>query len=67
MKLNLSVDGRILASVAVDSTKAGNDYYLKAFRRLLVLRHHQKLITLNKEPFFVLEQPAETKKNYQVC
>lgn len=62
MKLNLSVEGRILASVYVEASKATNDYYLKAFRRLLTIRHQQKLMTLKKEPLFFLEQQAETIK-----
>lgn len=59
MKLNLSVEGRILASIPVEATKAHNEYYLKAFRRLLTIRHHQKLAVLNKEPIFFLEAGAE--------
>ena len=66
MKLNLSVEGRVLASVAVEETKAANDYYLKAFRRLLTIRHYQKLARLKKEPTFFLEQQVETKKRYGV-
>lgn len=59
MKLNLSVEGRILASIPVEEAKAHNEYYLKAFRRLLTIRHHQKLVILNKEPVFILEAGAE--------
>ena len=63
MKLYLSVEGRILASVPVEAAKAENEYYLKAFRRLLTIRHHKKLAILNKEPFFFLEYG--TDKNRQ--
>lgn len=62
MKLNLSVEGQILASVPVEAANAQNEYYLKAFRRLLTIRHRKKLAILAKEPFFFLENDAE--KNY---
>jgi hypothetical protein len=62
MKLNLSVDGCILASIPIEAFSHQNDYYLKAFRRLLVIRHQQKLSSLNKEPVFFIEYPVECRK-----
>jgi hypothetical protein len=63
MKLNLSVEGRVLASIPVDASKAGDEYYLKAFRRLLVIRYHKDIARLNKVPIFFLELPvAENSK-----
>lgn len=55
MKLHLTVDNRILASIPVEATGSVNDYYLKAFRRLLTIRHQKQLALLNKKPAFVLE------------
>ena len=59
MKLTLTVDGRKLASVDLDAAKAENDYYVKAFRRLLIIRHKKTLAVLKKEPFFSIEKPVE--------
>ena len=59
MKLNLSVEGRILSSVYFDASRAGDEYYLKAFRRLLTMRHQKKLATLKKEPSFFIEAQPE--------
>jgi len=55
MKLTLSVEGKVLASIPIESCKENNEYYLKAFRRLLVIRHQDKLRALKKEPFFYVE------------
>jgi hypothetical protein len=66
MKLNLSVESRILASVPVEAAKAHNEYYLKAFRRLLTIRHHKKLVLLNKEPFFFLDYGAEKNRRHML-
>lgn len=62
MKLTLSVSGKILASTPIVPLAENNDYYLKAFRRLLILRHYKKLKTLKNEPQFFLEVPAGNKK-----
>lgn len=67
MKLNLSVEGRVLSSVFVDASRAGDDYYLKAFRRLLTIRHRKKLAVLNKEPFFFIEhQTPVNRQRYEL-
>jgi hypothetical protein len=55
MKLNIAVAGKVLASVPVDPTKGNDDYYLKAFRRMLVIRSYKKLKTAQAEPRFFLE------------
>jgi hypothetical protein len=60
MKLNLTVNGKLLSSVPVDETQAKNEYYLKAFRRLLLMRHRKELLEKNRQPFFYLElSPAK--------
>lgn len=67
MKLNLSVEGRILSSVTVDASRAADEYYLKAFRRMLTIRHYKKLAVLNKEPFFFIEHSGGThRKQYEL-
>jgi hypothetical protein len=60
MKLNLTVNGKLLSSVPVDEKLAKNDYYLKAFRRLLLMRHRKELQAQNRQPLFYLElSPAK--------
>ena len=63
MKLNLSLEGKLLASVSVVPFAENNDYYLKAFRRLLVLRHEKKLRNTKKEPQFFVEKTDNAQKN----
>ncbi len=63
MKLNLTVDGRILASIPIEAFSHENDYYLKAFRRLMVIRHQQILSSLNQEQVFLLNHTAEIKQS----
>ncbi|MDQ3279475.1 MAG: hypothetical protein M3Q06_14195 [Bacteroidota bacterium] len=55
MKLQLTVNGKILSSFPVNETMAGNDAYLKAIRRLLLLRH-QKELQQHDQPNFILER-----------
>lgn len=62
MKLNLALNGRVLASVPVEAAAIENEYYLKAFRRLLTIRHHQTIITSKEKPSFFIEQQVEVKK-----
>jgi hypothetical protein len=62
MKLNLTVEGRVLASVPVDPSSASNDYYLKALRRLLLLRNGSSLGKLGSEPSFCLDHTVEIKR-----
>lgn len=61
MKLNLTINGKIISSVPVDASLIENENYLKAFRRLLMLRHRKMLMNLSAEPVFCLEIP--TPKN----
>jgi ABC-type transporter MlaC component len=55
MKLKLTVEGKVLASVPLDATRASNEYYLKAFRRLLIIRYQNVLTAMQKEPVFCVE------------
>lgn len=60
MKLTLTVNGKLLSSVPVDEKLAKNEYYLKAFRRLLLMRHHKELLSHDRQPLFYLElSPAK--------
>lgn len=59
MKLTITVEGRILASVPLDATNAENEYYQKAFRRLLTIRSRKALNSLKKEPVFLLDQGCD--------
>ena len=61
MKLNLTVEGRILASIPLTASAIKDEYYLKAFRRLLTLRHQQKLAQLHKQAAFEVELPDDKK------
>lgn len=61
MKLTLTVNGKLLSSVPVDDKLAKNEYYLKAFRRLLLMRHRKELLAQDRQPFFYLElSPAKS-------
>ena len=61
MKLKLTVNGKILSSVPVDEKLASNEYYLKAFRRLLLMRHRKELSGQNTVANFSLEIPLNSK------
>lgn len=57
MKLNLTISGKIVASTPVAPFLATDNNYLKALRRLLVLRHGKALKSVSTVPNFFLEHP----------
>lgn len=61
MNLKLSVGGKVLASIPVDPSKC-DEYYLKAFRRQLIIRYRSSIIAQNSEPDFVVEEPFLNRK-----
>ncbi len=61
MNLKLSVGGKVLASIPVDPSKC-DEYYLKAFRRQLIIRYRSSIVAHNSEPAFVMEEPLLNKK-----
>lgn len=61
MNLKLSVGGKVLASIPVDPAKC-DEYYLKAFRRLLIRRYRLPIAALKREPDFFIEAPRNEKK-----
>ena len=63
MKLNLALEGKLLASVSLVPFAENNEYYLKAFRRLLVLRNEKKLRGTKKTPQFFIENPDDLQRN----
>lgn len=65
MKLNLTVSGKVLDSVNVHPSQINDEYYLKAFRRLLILRHSQKVSAQPQNLSFFVEQEATKGKKYQ--
>lgn len=58
MKLNLTVSGKILASTSIDPNLITDVEYLKAVRRLLMLRYQKKLLNCHQAPAFSVEQPV---------
>ena len=67
MKLTLAIEGKILASIPIEPCKEQNDDYLKALRRLLLLRHQQKIKALKKEPIFSFDHTDERRKTVLVA
>lgn len=61
MNLKLFVGEKVIASLPVDPSFATTEYHLKAFRRLLVMRHYKNLVALKKEPLFLLESSGQKK------
>ena len=63
MKLNLTVSGKVLDSVNIPPAHVNDEYYLKAFRRLLILRHHQKISAQRQNLSFFIEQEPQKNRN----
>ena len=61
MNLKLSVGGKVLASIPLDPNYCQNDYYLKAFRRQLIIRYRLSIAKLKRELEFIIEAPPLRK------
>lgn len=63
MKLNLTVSGKVLDSINIPPAHANDEYYLKAFRRLLILRHHEKVLAQRQNLSFFIELEPQKNQN----
>lgn len=58
MRLNLALNGILVASAPVDPSRCKDEFYLGALRRLILWQNQETLNLITAKPFFYLEVPA---------
>jgi hypothetical protein len=59
MKLNLSLNGVLIASTPLDPSRCKDEFYLSAMRRLLSSRNEEALALIPSRPVYYIEIAAE--------
>ena len=59
MRLNLSVDGKLLATIPVDPKRWKDDDYLHELTRLLAKKNKTAISALRKPPSYYIEVPSK--------
>jgi hypothetical protein len=58
MRLNLALNGILIASTPVDPSRCKDQFYLDALRRLILWKNQETLTLIPAKPFFYIEVPA---------
>lgn len=64
MRLNLSLNGILVASSPVDSSRCQDEFYLQALRRLMLEQNREIIEAIAARPFFYIEAPATSASLY---
>lgn len=59
MRLNLTLNGVLIASQALDPSRCKDEYYLQAVRRLLTIQNQDTLELIPAKPVYYIEIPSE--------
>ena len=60
MRLNLSLNGVLVASTALDPSRCKDKYYLEAMRRSLLRQNTEILSLIPAKPIYYIEAPASS-------
>jgi hypothetical protein len=63
MRLNLTVDGKLLATVAVDPKRWKDDEYLHDLTCFLAQRNETAISALRMQPSYYLELPSKINRS----
>lgn len=58
MRLNLALNGILIASASLDPTRCKDEFYLQAMRRLLQQQNRDMLETIPAKPVYYIEVPS---------
>jgi hypothetical protein len=58
MRLNLTLNGILVASTPVNPSRCKDEFYLQALRRQILLQNKETIERIPARPFFYLEVPA---------
>lgn len=66
MRLNLALNGILVASTPLDPSRCKDEYYLQAMRRLLTLQNQETLDLIPSRPVYYIEIPSSLQSlSYQ--
>jgi hypothetical protein len=60
MRLNLTLNGILVASAPVNPTRCQDEFYLQAIRQQILQQHQETLALIPAKPFFYIEVPASS-------
>ncbi len=58
MRLNLTLNGILVASAPVNPSRCTDEYYLQALRQQILLQNKDTIERIPANPFFYIEVPA---------
>ncbi|NTS40677.1 hypothetical protein HRG84_07135 [Flavisolibacter sp. BT320] len=58
MRLNLTLNGILVASALVNPSRCTDEYYLQALRQQILLQNKDTIERIPANPFFYIEVPA---------
>jgi hypothetical protein len=58
MRLNLTLNGMLVASMPVNPSRCKDEFYLQALRQHILQQHQDTLSLIPAKPFFYIEVPA---------
>ncbi len=58
MRLNLALNGILIASAPVEPSRCKDEYYLQALRQQILQQNKDTLALIPAKPFFYIEVPA---------
>ncbi|HEV7330271.1 MAG TPA: hypothetical protein VGN63_04465 [Flavisolibacter sp.] len=60
MRLNLTLNGILVASAPVNPARCKDEFYLQALRQQILLQNRDTIERIPARPFFYLEVPASS-------
>ncbi|HYO22898.1 MAG TPA: hypothetical protein VER36_10870 [Flavisolibacter sp.] len=60
MRLNLALNGILVASAKLDPSRCNDEYYLQAMRRLLLQQNGEVLALIPAKPVYYIEVPSSS-------
>jgi len=60
MRLNLTLNGVLIASQSLDPARCKDEYYLQAVRKILTIQNQDTLELIPAKPVYYIEVPSES-------
>lgn len=58
MRLNLALNGILIASTPLDPSRCKDEFYLQSLRQQILQRNQEAINLIPAKPFFYIEVPA---------
>jgi hypothetical protein len=60
MRLNMALNGILVASASLDPARCRDEYYLQAMRRLLMIQNQETMELIPAKPVYYIEVPGSS-------